>query len=37
MKVVKTIYELDEEDASGCVDYLKDYIDNQIKQLKEMN
>ena len=28
-------YEPDEEDASGCVDYLKDYIDNQIKQLKE--
>ena len=29
-------YEPDEEDASGCVDYLKDFIDNQIKQLKEM-
>lgn len=28
-------YEPDEEDASGCVDYLKDQIDNQIKQLRE--
>ena len=27
-------YEYDEEDGSGNVDYLKDYIDNQIKSLK---
>lgn len=28
-------YEPDEEDASGCVDYLKDQIDNQITSLKK--
>lgn len=27
-------YEYDEEDGSGNTDYLKDYIDNQIKKLK---
>lgn len=27
-------YEPDEEDASGCVDYLKEHIDNQISKLK---
>jgi hypothetical protein len=28
-------YEPDEEDASGCMDYLKEYIDNQIEELKK--
>lgn len=28
-------YEPDEEDASGCVDYLKEHIDNQIDELKK--
>lgn len=27
-------YSPDKEDASGCTDYLEDYIDNQIKELK---
>lgn len=26
-------YEPDEEDSSGCIDYLKDYINNQIEEL----